>query len=131
LVIVVDRTADISQEGPFGAELRRAAILKPAVLTGAVAQAVLYYERFAPVESRNITVEAAAEVVRMHALGPTVVELLLHCSPGELQPTLVEISVELVGSGLPDKDRQRVEKRVKHPMGGWLRFHEMLRVKLM
>jgi hypothetical protein len=97
-----DSPADISKKRPVGAVVRHPAVENPAVLARAVAEAILHDERFAPVESGNVRVETVPKVVRIHAIDPTVTDFLYHCTSGELEPTFVKISAELVGAGLPD-----------------------------
>src|SRR5579862_658450 len=41
----------------------------------------------------------------MHSLCPTIAQLGLQRLPGELQPRLIEVSEELVGTGHPDQNR--------------------------
>ena len=103
----VDADPHHPREAGLG-EHRRAPVEDPAVRAVVAEQPVLHLERSARLERAAVDAEAALEVVRMHALGPAVAELLLHRAPAELQPPAVEVGAASRGLGHPHQRRRRV-----------------------
>src|SRR5262249_6326385 len=86
----VDTRADIAGKGPIGKPARDPLIENPTILSIVAAEPVLHLERPAPIEGVQIGVYALLEVLEVHALGPSYVELVGQLAPGESQPALIE-----------------------------------------
>ena len=65
----------------------------------------------APVEVVEVELDAALEVVGVHAFGPAVAHLLLERAPGEREPGLVEVVALRVEAGAPDHDRRVLDQQ--------------------
>src|ERR1035437_4915001 len=95
--------ADVAQKIPMAVAPRHAVVLNPAELAIVAAQAVVHAETLAAVEGTGIDLDAALQVLRMHALGPPVSEFPIEGATREIQPRLVEVVAFLVGFGGPDQ----------------------------
>src|SRR5690606_29888372 len=89
---------------------RGAAIGHPAVDAVVTAQAVLHLEGSPRGEVLLEDAQAAREVVRVHAAGPSVAELELERAAGEAQPRLVEVVAPPVQPGAPDHRRRCLDE---------------------
>lgn len=59
-------------------------------------------------EGRQETIEAALHVIGMHSFDPSRAYFLVHGSPREVEPWLIEIVAKAMGFGHPDQHRRRI-----------------------
>jgi hypothetical protein len=82
------------------------------------AKPIFHHERFTAVEGAGVRVQAMRQVCGVHTVCPTIADLGLERSPGEVEPLLVEVGAALVG---PQKSR-RVAAGYPPPAGTALRY---------
>src|SRR4029077_21232429 len=88
-------------------------IQNPAVFTVISSQAILHRERSPGSKENPVDFKTVLQVIRMNPFGPTIAQFLLHCSPGKVEPALVEEGAEFVRAGHPDEDGRDVGDRAK------------------
>ena len=71
-------------------------------------QSVLHGERFARIECFRVSLETPLQIIRVHALRPSISHFLFQTMTRKLQPGLIEESTELVHAGHPDQDRRSI-----------------------
>ena len=71
-------------------------------------QPVLHDVRLPGIEGLRVNLEAARQIVRMHAFDPAISHFLLQAAAGKLEPGFVEKSAELVQARHPDQHRRGV-----------------------
>src|SRR5258708_7512681 len=88
----IDAGADIPEEGAVGRKTRRTDVQGPAVFAIPAAHTIFHLERFPGVERIPIDFQAAVEIVAMHALRPSIAQLLLQRAASKVEPAFVEKS---------------------------------------
>src|SRR5258705_186118 len=78
--------ADIPREFPRPGVSRDATFHHPAVFAIRSPETILHPERLSGMEGRQEAVEAALQIVWVHAFGPSCAHFLLHASASELEP---------------------------------------------
>ena len=64
---------------------------------------ILHQERFTTVEGEGVRVQAMVQICGVYAVCPTIADLGLEGSPGEVESRLVEIGATLIGARNPDE----------------------------
>ena len=93
----VEDGADIAKEFTVLGKTRDALVVDPAILAVVPAQPIFDFEWLPHIERVVTDVEAMLAIVGMHAVYPSVAELLLDLAPGELEPSLIEEYPQLSG----------------------------------
>src|SRR5262249_55854389 len=65
-------------------------------------QAIFHRETFTMIKCPCICVEALLHIVFVDAFSPAVSEFLFNLSPGEVQPTLIDVGTKFVSTRHPD-----------------------------
>src|SRR5262245_38261653 len=107
----VDDGADVAREVSVLVDSRHPVIEHPPVVPVPAAQPVVERERAVLAHRGMIGVDREAAVVRMHAVGPALAEILVGPPAGQLQPAPIEVRPAGVGPGHPDHQRRRVGDR--------------------
>ena len=104
----VDAAPDVAQERPVRGAPGDPVVQHPPILPVPPAHAVVDRERPPLAERPAALGEAAAHVLRVHALRPAIAELFFQRAAREVQPALVEERAPLLRIRHPDHDRRRV-----------------------
>src|SRR5690242_2046685 len=99
----IQAMADITHKVSFAVIAGGSVIQYSAVLSAVVEHAVLHAERFAPVKSIAISVEAIQEILRVNPFCPSVAHFLFKGPAGKVEPCPVEIVAFFIQSRFPDK----------------------------
>ena len=99
----VEARADVTSERTVGIEQRRRIVKDPAVFAVMPPKPIFHDERFTMVEGAGVRVQATLQIRGVYTVCPTVADLGLEGSPGEVEPGLVEVGAALVGAGNPDE----------------------------
>ena len=99
----VEARADVASERTVGIEQRRRIVEDQPVFAVMPAKPIFHHERFTAVEGAGVRVQAMRQVCGVHTVCPTIADLGLEGSPGEVEPRLVEVGAALVGARNPDE----------------------------
>src|SRR4029453_18765186 len=69
-------------------------------------------------EGARVDLEAGAEIVRMHIVGPATAKFLLHRATNEVDPPAVQPGARLVRAAHPNHDRRVVRERAESLLAG-------------
>ena len=99
----VEARADVTSERTVGIEQRRRIVEDPPVFAVMPPKPIFHHERFTTVEGAGVRVQAMLQICGVYTVCPTIADLGLEGSPGEVEPRLVEVGAALVGAGNPDE----------------------------
>src|SRR5262245_60287794 len=99
----VEARADITSERTVAIEQGSRIVQDPPVFAVIPPKPILHHERFTTVERAGVYVKTMRQICGMHTVCPTIADLRLEGSAGEIEPRLVEVSAALVGAGNPDE----------------------------
>ena len=104
----VEARADVTSERTVGIEQRRCIVQDPPVFAVMAAKPIFHHERFTTVEGADVRVQAMLQIGGVDTVCPTIADLGLERSPGEVEPRLVEVGAALVAARNPHEQRQAV-----------------------
>jgi hypothetical protein len=99
----VEARADVTSERTVGIEQRRRIVEDPPVFAVMPPKPIFHHERFTTVEGAGVRVQTTLQICGVYTVCPTIAELGLEGSPGEVEPRLVEVGAALVGARNPDE----------------------------
>src|SRR4030095_17009479 len=77
---------------------------------------IFHHEGFTTVEGADVRVEALLQIGGVYTVCPTIADLGLERSPGEVEPRLVEVGALLVGARNPGEERQAIRHQSEQPV---------------
>ena len=101
----VETRADVAGKRTVRVVSRHARVEDPPIFSVVPAEPVVFLERFPAVEGLSVGLQAVLDVFRVNAFRPAVSQLRFQRPSGEIEPGLVDVVAQLIGSGHPDHYR--------------------------
>src|SRR5262249_43403625 len=97
----IHTSSNVSAKSAVRTEMRNSDIRHVAIFTVVTAEPILHVERLSGVKCSRVGVKTHFVILGVHAVDPTVAEVLLQRSSGKLEPGFIDKCAGLVGSRRP------------------------------
>src|SRR3984957_5078858 len=94
----INAGSDITDKRAFLVEPRHSDVENPSIFSVVPPKPVLHSELLTAIKRLCVDVHASPHILGVNSLYPAVSKLGVHRSPGEVQPRLIKIGAELVGT---------------------------------
>src|ERR1700733_10374534 len=102
----INAGSDVTDKRAFLVKPRHSDVEKPSIFSVVPPKPVLRSELLTAIKCLCVGVHASSQILGVNSLHPAVSKLGVHRSPGEVQPGLIKVDAELVGSCHPDQCRR-------------------------